>query len=182
MDPLKAAAALNRAAKRLMDRGNEGAALSCFMKALDFSDGSAQYDENVPAALHSNTAFLLSALRRKYEAARHFELAAAIYEKNGDAQGHGEQLMNLGSIFRDIGTLPDALEYYERSLAVFAGAGLDAGVADQHANIGHILWRMGERESSMEHFRRALALYRQVGDGERAELVERNLAVLSAGL
>jgi tetratricopeptide (TPR) repeat protein len=166
---------MNLAANECLKKGDFGGALENLSKALGFlPDGELE----AKARLHSNMGLAQLRLQRYQDALSSFKNAAEIFEQLGDNIGRGEQLGNIGSVYRDIEKWDASLDSYFKALQTFEEVDHKGGVADQYSNIGYAYSRQGELKNSFQFFKKAKALYAELGEERKAQLCEQNIQAL----
>ena len=98
------------------------------------------------------------------EAMKQFERALALYKEQGNRQGVGRVMNNIGMVHALIGEYAKALEYYERALAISSDIGDKVVEASLASNIGLVNRNTGNIAAALEHFHRALACYQELED------------------
>ena len=166
---------MNRAGGECLANGDFEGALKNFSKALELLPED-QLESK--ARLHNNKGHIQVQIKRYDDALSSFRKASEIYDKLGDQIGLGEQLGNIGSVYRDIEEWDAALESYSKGLAVFRGADHKRGIADQYCNIGYAHSRQGGLESAFQFFQKAKALYDEVGEERKSQLCDQNIRAL----
>lgn len=166
---------MNLAAGRCLQIEDYNGALENFNKALEllpkgFHEARAQ--------LYSNRGHALVSLQRYQDALSSFIKAAENFKQAENNIGLGEQLGNIGSVYRDIEKWDDSLDIYFKALQVFMEVGHKAGIADQYSNIGYSYSRKGEFKDAFRFFGDAKALYDELGNIEKAQLCDQNLNVI----
>ena len=167
---------MNRAGGECLEKGDFDGALENFSKALELLPED-QVDSK--ARLHNNKGHIQVQLKRYHDALSSFGKAAEIYNTLGDQIGLGDQLGNIGSVYRDREEWDAALEHYSKSLAVFKEAGHKRGVADQYSNIAYAHSRQARFESAFQFFQKAKALYDEVGEKMKSQLCDQNMQALN---
>lgn len=163
---------MNRAGMEYLEKGDLEGALDNFSKALELLPED-QLESK--ARLHNNNGHILVRLKRYDHALSSFRKAAELYDKLDHQISLGEQLGNIGSVYRDMEEWAAALQNYSQSLAVFKKVDHKRGVADQCSNIGYAHFRQGELESAVYFFQKAKSLYDDVGEETKARLCDRNI-------
>ena len=166
---------MNRAGGECLEKGDFDGALENFSKALELLP-----DDQVEskARLHNNKGHIQVQLKRYDDALSSFGKAAELYDTLGDQIGLGEQLGNMGSVYRDREQWDAALDSYSKSLAVFEEADHKRGVADQCSNIAYVHTRQARLESAFQFFQKAKALYDEVGEERKSQLCDQNIQTL----
>ena len=110
---------MNLAASECLKKGDFGGALENFSKALGFLS---ENDLGAKARLYSNMGHAQVSLQRYDDALSSFRNAEEIFKQLGDNIRRGEQLGNIGSVYRDIEKWDAALEIYFKALEIFKEA------------------------------------------------------------
>jgi tetratricopeptide (TPR) repeat protein len=166
---------MNLAAGECLKKGDFGGALENFSKALEFLPGD---ELEAKARLHSNMGHAQVRLQRHDDALSSFRNAAEIFERLGDNIGRGEQLGNIGSVYRDIEKWDASLDIYFKALETFKEVDHMGGVADQYSNIGYAYSRKGELKNAFQFFGKAKALYDELGEERKSQLCDQNIQAL----
>jgi tetratricopeptide (TPR) repeat protein len=166
---------MNRAGGECLARGDLEGALGNFSKALELLP---EDQVEARARLHNNQGHIQVRLKRYDDALSSFEKAAEIYRQLGDHILLGEQLGNIGSVYRDREEWDAALENYSKGLALFEQVDHKRGVADQCSNIGYAHSRQGGIEAAFQFFQKAKALYDAIGEEKKSQLCDQNLQAL----
>jgi tetratricopeptide (TPR) repeat protein len=90
----------------------------------------------------------------------------------------GEQLGNIGSVYRDIEKWDDSLDIYFKALKIFKEVDHENGVADQYSNIGYAYSMKGDLKNAFRFFEEAKVLYNKSGNIEKTRLCEQNLQAI----
>lgn len=166
---------MNLAANECLKKGDFGGALENFSKALEFVP---EDNLEAKARLHSNMGHAQVGLRHYDDALSSFRNAAEIFKQLGNKVGQGEQLGNIGSVFRDIEKWDASLDVYFKALEIFKEVNHREGVADQYSNIGYAHSRKGEFEKAFQFFGMAKALYVELGEERKSQLCGQNMQAL----
>ena len=166
---------MNLAAGECLKKGDFGGALENFSKALEFLP---EDNLEAKARLYSNMGHAQVGLQRHDDALSSFRNAAEIFEQLGDNIGRGEQLGNIGSVYRDIEKWGASLDSYFKALEVFKEADHRGGVADQYSNIGYAYSRQGELKNAFQSFEKAKTLYDELGEERKSHLCDQNIQAL----
>lgn len=156
-------------------------ACQCFEQALSALASCGDDRRDQQAMIHNNMGHALAGEKKWEPALEHFGRAALLCEETGNTAGLADQLQNMGSVHRDRQDFDAAVDLYEKARVLFEGNSLPIQTADQHANIGFALYRLKRPGPALDHYRSALAIYRQAGDEAKADLVRKNIAVLTDG-
>jgi tetratricopeptide (TPR) repeat protein len=166
---------MNLAAGECLKRDDFAGALENFCKALELlSEGKVE----AKARLYSNMGHAQVGLRRYDDALSSFRNAAEIFEQLGDNIGRGEQLGNIGSVYRDIEKWGASLDSYFKALETFQEVDHAGGVADQYSNIGYAYSRQGELKNAFHFFEKAKALYDELREEGKSQLCDQNIRAL----
>jgi tetratricopeptide (TPR) repeat protein len=166
---------LNLVAGKHLEKGDYDGALDRFSKALEFLPADAL---EARARLHSNMGHAQVSLQRYEDALSSFTNAAEILKQLGDPIGFGEQLGNIGSVYRDIEKWGPSLDSYFKALATFKEVDHKKGAADQYSNIGYAYSRQGALKSAFQFFEQAKALYDELGEETKSQLCDQNMHAL----
>ena len=169
------ASQMNRAGGEYLEKGDFDGALENFSKALELLP---EDQVESKARLHNNKGHIQVQLKRYGDALSSFGKAAEIYDTLGDQIGLGDQLGNMGSVYRDREEWDAALDSYSKSLAVFEEADHKRGVADQCSNIAYVHTRQARLESAFQFFQKARALYDEGGEKMKSQLCDQNMKAL----
>lgn len=157
-----------------------------FREALEHLSGALDHlpdDERGPKArLLSNTGHVNVKLGQLDDARKGFEDAADVFRELGDDVGLGEQLGNLGSVYRDMEAWDEALPCYRQALEIFERIEHKAGIAAQYSNISYACSGKGELQEALDYALKARGLFEESGDTRRAELSRKNILALKAAL
>jgi tetratricopeptide (TPR) repeat protein len=164
------------AGQECFEKGDFDGALENFSKALELLPEDQAQSK---ARLHNNRGHIQVKLKRYDDALSSFGEAAEVYDKLGDRIGLGEQIANIGSVFRDREEWDAALENYSKSLSIFNEVGHTRGVADQYSNIAYAHVQQARFKSAFELFRKAKALYDEVGEQMKSQLCDQNMQALT---
>lgn len=172
---------LNRKASVLSGQGNYTGALQSYAEALAVltEPDHSSIDQEIEAKLLNNLGHVQVKTGDFDHALVSFTTSALLYHRLGDLIGEGEQLGNVGSVYRDKGMWFDARESYGRAMTAFSLADFMPGLADQYSNIGYICAQTKEFDSALGWFHKARTLYEELNLLERVLLVEKNITELS---
>lgn len=96
-----------------------------------------------------------------------------------DTMGKGGAAHNrIGRLYRDSGSLDEALQHLEAGLSLFAAVGDVRGVAASHDDIGKLLWIKGEYQRALQELRTALDMRRPIGDRRSIALSLNNMGLV----
>jgi len=106
----------------------------------------------------------------------------AIDRESDYKKGIGNNLSNIGIVYKNLGDYQKALSYYERALAIRREIGDKKGEGADLTNIGVVYANLGDYQKVLSYYERALAIRREIGDkkGEGADLG--NIGVVYANL
>ena len=166
---------MNLAANECLKKGDFGGALENFSKALKLLP---EDNLEAKARLQSNMGHAQVALQRHEDALTSFRNAEQIFTRLGDNIARGEQLGNIGSVYRDIEKWDTALEVYFKALEIFREADHRMGVADQYSNIGYAYSRQRKFVDAFQFFGKAKALYDELGEEGKSKLCDQNIKAL----
>ena len=165
----------NIAARDCIERGDYEGALENFLRALK----SLPPDHlQARAAVYNNRGHAQVRFKKYDDALSSFRKAVTILRELRDSIGLGEQLGNVGSVYRDMEDWEEALKNYFESLSVFRDAGHKNGIANQYSNIAYAHVRQGEIQKGFEFFEKAKGLYDELGNESKARLCEQNIQAL----
>ncbi len=159
-----------------LEKGDFAGALTRLQRAMELVPRSAL---TARAIMLNNIGHAQVSLNRYQDALCSFQGAADLYREAGNAIGAGEQMGNVGSVFRDQEKWEDSIDAYAEALAIFREASHERGVADQYSNLAYSYARKGDAEKAQRHFESAKNLYDLLGDTEKSQLCETNLLNLS---
>ncbi|MFZ0050269.1 MAG: tetratricopeptide repeat protein [Desulfobaccales bacterium] len=178
------------AARRLQDRGAEGAHLGSlglahhflgeYRRAIEYHEqhlaiareiGDRRGEGNALGSLGLAYHFL-GEYRRAIE---YHEQALAIAREIGDRQGEGNALGNLGLAYYSLGEYRRAIEYHEQDLAIAREIGDRQGEGNARWNMSLALNELGQRQSAIAQAQEALKIYEQI-ESPFADEVRRQLA------
>jgi tetratricopeptide (TPR) repeat protein len=137
------------AARKLNDRGSEGAALG-----------------NLGLAYYS--------LGDYPKAIQYQEQSLAIAREIGNRLGEGQSLGNLGLAYDSLGDYPKAIQYQEQRLAIAREIGDRLGEGNALFNMSLALYETGKKEQSIGNAKSALQIYEQI-ESPNAEAVRQRL-------
>lgn len=171
---------LNRKAGDHSAQGDYKKAVLHYTEALHLLKGAeCSKEQEIKAKLLNNLGHAQVKINDFDKAIDSFNKAATLYIGLDDILGVGQQLGNVGSVYRDKGMWDAARKSYNKSVAAFKLYGDKPGLADQYSDIGYICVQKKEFESALEWFYKAKALYEELNLAEKARLVEKNISVLS---
>lgn len=171
---------LNRNAGDYSDQGDYKEAVKRYTKALNLlSEAECSKEQEIKAKLLNNLGHVQVKINDLDKAIDSFNQSAALYLGLDDMLGVGQQLGNVGSVYRDKGMWDAARKSYNKSVAAFKIYGDKPGLADQYSDIGYICVQKKEFESALEWFYKAKVLYEELNMKGRAVLVEKNISALS---
>ena len=99
-------------------------------------------------------------------AARQLETARRLYQELDDPAGLGATLAALGSVARERGQYPQAMDLYARSLAAAEAAGDRRAIASARGYLGFAAWLQLDFGRATTECTAALAGFREAGDVE----------------
>jgi len=166
---------MNHAAAEALKKSDFGGALEILFKVLELLP---EGELEAKARLHNNMGLAQMGLKRYEAALSSFAKAAEIFEQLGDSIRVGEQLGNIGSVYRDIEKWDAALNTYYRALETFKKVDHKRGIADQYGNIGYAFSRQGELEKAFQFFEKAKSLYDELGEEKKSQLCDQNILAL----
>lgn len=140
------------AARRLEDRGNEGALMGNL--------GVAHADAGDP--------------RRAIEV---HEQRLVIAREIGDRRGEGNALGNLGNAYYALGEIRRAISCYEQRLAIARELGDGRGEGHALGNLGNAYYSLGEIQRAITYHEQHLVIAREIGDTLGEALTSWNLGL-----
>jgi len=171
---------LNRKGGDFSEQGDFMEAVQRYTKALNLlSETECSKEQEIKAKLLNNLGHAQVKINDLDKAIDSFNKAATLFLRLDDMLGVGQQLGNVGSVYRDKGMWDAARKSYNKSVAAFKLYGDKPGLADQYSDIGYICVQKKEFESALEWFYKAKALYAELNMKERSVLVEKNISALS---
>ena len=90
-----------------------------------------------------------------------FEKAVQINHEIGSLQGEANQLLNLGSTYRWMGDMNNALEFCQRSVELHTKISYRQGQANAYSVMGNIYLDGNDYTKAFDHFQKALAIYKE---------------------
>jgi tetratricopeptide (TPR) repeat protein len=170
----------NRKAGDQSEQGDYKKAVQIYNEALKLlAETEDTKEQEIKAKLLNNLGHVQVKIGDYDKALDSFNQSAAMHLRLDDMLGVGQQLGNVGSVYRDKEEWDNARKSYDKSVAAFKLAGDKTGLADQYSDIGYICVQKKEFESALEWFYKAKALYEELNMEQRAELVGKNISVLS---
>ncbi|NVN93258.1 MAG: tetratricopeptide repeat protein [Desulfuromonadales bacterium] len=165
----------SREAHGLLEKNDYQGALDSFVSALDLLPENRHVAR---ARILCNIGHIQVRLQQYQEANASFHTAHDLFIKGDDRIAAGEQLGNMGSVYRDTENWDAALAQYLDALSIFGKEGHRPGIADQFSNIAYILARQGKLQDAMLNFTKAQAIFADLGDERKADLCNQNLLAL----
>ena len=120
-------------------------------EALEATQAAARLSPTYPDP-HINLGLIRWRQGNEEDAILHFHRAATLAEHRRNRFIQSRALANLGVLYRQQGSLEEALAASRQALAV------DPHFASAHNNLGYALLVQGRREEAIRHFRQALEL------------------------
>ena len=187
-----------KVARRVGDRGNEGAALNNLGLALRevrrFDEAITVHQEALAICREigdrhgegpalNNLGAALQDAGRFDEAITAHQDAAAILRETGDRHGEGSALGNLGLALREVRRFGEAITALQEDLAICRGTGDRHGEGSALGNLGLALHEVGRLDEAITALQEALAICRETGDrhGEGTALGNLGLALREVG-
>ena len=171
---------LNRKGGDFSEQGDFMEAVQKYTKALNLlAETESPKEQEIKAKLLNNLGHAQVKINDFDKAIDSFNKSATLYIGLDNILGVGQQLGNVGSVYRDKGMWDAARKSYNKSVAAFKLYGDKPGLADQYSDIGYICVQKKEFESALEWFYKAKAMYEELNLAEKARLVEKNISVLS---
>jgi tetratricopeptide (TPR) repeat protein len=167
------AASFNEAGRVCLEEGDLQGALDYFSRALDLLDNT--NDRTMQAGLLNNMGHVQVALKRFDDAINSFQKAAGTHKILGNSIEFGDQLGNIGSVYRDNGEYDEALRYNRDALDVFQEQSFKVGIADQYTNIAYIYVMKAQPAIAVLWYENAATIYGEVGEVEKARMTEENI-------
>ena len=179
-------------ARRLGDRGNEGAALNNLGSALRevrrFDEAITAHQEDLAicretgdrhreAMALNNLGSALREVRRFDDAITACQDAAAIFRDTGDRHREGTALNNLGSALQQVRRFDDAITAHQDAAAIYRDTGDRHGEAMALNNLGVALRYMRRFDDAITAHQDAAAIYRDTGDRHGEAMALNNLGV-----
>jgi tetratricopeptide (TPR) repeat protein len=177
-------------ARRLNDKGNQGAALSALGGALQ---AVRRFDEAVAACqaaadifreigdLHhegialNNLGNALLEVRRPEEAVGACHAAVAIFQAVGDRPREGMAVNNLGNALVEVRRFAEAVSAHQAAAAIYQETGDRHGQAQALNNLGIALRKVRRFEEAVAACQAAAAAYQETGDQHGQGLALTNL-------
>lgn len=132
-------------------------------------------DDGGLADVYGNLGIILGDIYRYEEAIQYHQRAAAMHEKAGNKKELAGDIGNIGIELMNLERMQEAIEMLERSLALFIESNDKLGIARQMASLGIAYMRLGEYDNAIEHYRKALDNFREIGNEEEVESIERSI-------
>lgn len=120
-------------------------------EALEATQAAVRLSPTYPDP-HINLGLICWRQGNEEAAIRHFQRAATLAERRRNRFIQSRALANLGVLYRQQGSLEEALAASRQALVV------DPHFASAHNNLGYALLVQGQREEAIRHFRQALEL------------------------
>ncbi len=98
------------------------------------------------------------------EAKEEFEVALAIYQKNGDKKGMSYMQNELGLLYQNWGKPEQALDYYQKALEIAEELEDIRGKAARLNNIGLVYKQWGRPEQALDYYQKALEIDEELKD------------------
>jgi tetratricopeptide (TPR) repeat protein len=138
--------------------------------------GAADGRRRIDALNHYGDTLML--LGRANEASAGFrEMLDLSFQLDLNAKG-GVAHNRMGRIFRDRGSLEEALEHFETAIKLFDRALDHQGVATCHDDVGKLLWLRGDYQLALERLKIALDMRQELGDQRAVAQSLHNLGVV----
>jgi len=186
------------AARRLKDRGAEGAhlgnlglaydSLGEYRRAIEYHEQHLAIDREIgdrrgEGNALGNLGLAYDSLGEYRPAIEYHEQYLAIAREIGDRRDEGQALGNLGLAYYSLGEYRPAIEYHEQSCAIAREIGNRSGEGASLGNLGNAYYRLGEYRRAIEYHEQYLAIAREIGDrlGEGNALGNLGLAYWSLG-
>lgn len=107
--------------------------------------------------------------------------AAAASELLGQKEQQAVYLGNLGSAYRDLGQIKNAMRYYRQALKLYRDLGHQAGEGLTLGRLGIAYRILGQVEPAIEHLEQALTIAREAGDPQAEGINLANLGIAYRG-
>lgn len=91
-------------------------------------------------------------------AAKNITESIAFYQKNGDRRGEGQALGRLGSAYRKMGKMDEALRYYEQALVIAREVGDALNEGLHLADMGNIYSQTGNLSEAIQRLRESIQI------------------------
>lgn len=185
------------AARRLRQRGSEGAALGNLgiayadlgenRKAIECQE---QYlaiarevgDRRGEGVALGNLAIAYAALGETRKAIELHKQCLGVALEMEDLRGQGNALGNLGIAYGDLGHLKDAIEMHEQNLRIVREIGDRRGESNALGNLGIAYANLGEPKRAIEFYEKALVIAQEIGDRRAESSALGNLGLAYASL
>jgi tetratricopeptide (TPR) repeat protein len=143
-----------------------------------FDWAAATQQPDVSVALAANLAPFLS-LRGYWEewVSTHLQALAAARQA-GDAQGEGQTLNNLGSVYRSQGKWKESIASYDQSLQIYRAIGDVHGEGQTLNNLGLVYRSQGRWNEAIAAYEQDLQICRAIGDVHGEGQTLNNLGVV----
>jgi tetratricopeptide (TPR) repeat protein len=182
------------AARRLKDRGGEGATLGNLGTAywrLGEIDQAIQFheqalfiarafgDRSAEGAVLGNLGNAYRELGETQRAIQFYEQALFIARETVDRRAEGNALGSLGNAYRKLGETHRAIQFYEQALFIGREIGDRQGEGNALGSLGVAYAILGETQRAIQFFEQALLVVRELGDrrGEATDLWNMSLAL-----
>lgn len=185
------------AARRLKQRGSEGAALGNLgiayknlgetRRAIEFYEQALVIvreigDRRIEGAVLGNLGIAYSHLGETRRSIEFHEQALLIGREVGDRRCEGNALGNLGGAFRGLGETRRAIEVYEQALLIDREIGNRLGESIELGNLGNAWADLGESRRAIEFYDLRMDIAREIGDRRGEGLALGNLGSAYAQL
>lgn len=144
-------------------RSNLDSALYYFRLGQEKSKAS-NYINGI-ARSYVNIGFIYDRLDRKKESVKNYEESLKIYRKLNFKKGINQCIMNLGSLYFDLGEYKTADIYFRQVLESVKETPNDqAGLATALFSLGSSNRKIGDQKKSLEYYQKSLAIREKIGD------------------
>ena len=92
--------------------------------------------------------------------------------------GEGNDLVNLGIVYKELGQVRKAIQYYENGLIINEKIGHQYGEGICLNNLGNAYKKLGQKDKAAQYFQQALAIFEEI-KSPYAEITRKNLADLN---
>ena len=126
--------------------------------------GQAELDSFTRADLLKNEADLMGGLGEVAQSIELYQEALNLFVAEGNRQGEGVILGNLGNAYFSLGHYPKAIEYQEKSLKIAQEIGDRSGEGNAYGNLGIAYYNLGDYPKAIEYQEKSLGIAKEIGD------------------
>lgn len=178
----EAAGALRGAAMMYLEAGDIARSRYSPAKAVEYYEKGIQLlDDDEPVRrmnAHHDLGDVLQQLGRNDEAIGSFrEMLTLAYRFSYMGKG-GAAHNRIGRLYREAGTLDQAVVHLGTGLALFEACEDERGVASSLDDIGKLYWLRGDYHVALEHLERALSMRKRIGDPRSIALSLNNVGLV----